>query len=151
VGYWYLAFVAVIVVGSLAGIAAASRRNARLSRRLDAGPAPPLVIVRGNMWSPGIGGSFGFFSRLEFFDWGVRLRSGPSLPRYDVRWGELTEVQVGRLVWPGVKLSSPVFSTPVYFETFEPLPRLLASFAHHGVPVNLESVRFPLWSTRHLR
>jgi hypothetical protein len=148
VGGLYLAFVVVIVAGSLAVMAAAMRRNARLSRRIGAPPAEPFATFRGNMWSPGIGGSFGFRSRLEFSDWGISLRAGRSLPRYDVQWGELGEVQVGRHVWPGIKVSSAVFTEPVYFETFQPVPQILEQFSRHGVAVNLQPARFPLWSRR---
>lgn len=147
-GDFYLAFVVVIVAGSLSVMAVAMRRNARLSRRIDAPPAEPVATFRGNMWSPGLGGLFGFRARLEFFDWGIRLRGGRSLPRYDARWGELAEVQVGRLVWPGLKFSSPVFAEPVYFETFQPVRPILDLLSYRSVPVNLQPAVFPLWSRR---
>jgi hypothetical protein len=136
-----------VIWGSLAACILAAtivglRRNAlRLTRTIGAPPAAPAATFRGGFWSRVTGGTRGYWARLEFFDWGIRLRGskpgGFLLPVYEIRYDELTDVRlVATRLRHGVRFCSDALPAPVNFETCpDAIPRIVAQLQGQNVPV----------------
>jgi len=91
------------------------------------------------------GGIRGYWARLEFFDWGIRVRGskpgGFLLPVFEVRYSELTDARLvaarGR---QGIRFRSDALPAPVTFETFaDSIPRIVSLLEDRDVRINRET------------
>jgi hypothetical protein len=135
--------IGVLVPLGFAGVIVGLRRNAvRLTRRIAVPQADPAVTFRGGFWSRITGGTKGYRAKLEFFDWGIRLRGsklgGFLLPVYEIRYHELIDVQmVATRLRHGIRLRSEALPAPMNFETYrDTIPRIVVQLEERNVPVN---------------
>lgn len=135
--YVLVALLAVVVVG---GLIMWTRGAASSTRRLGLPTAgEPAVMYRGDVMSRHLITS-GMFARLEFFDWGVRLRGIAIcrwlVPTWEARYDELARVDLiasrSRIaVW--LRLRGEASGMAFLTHWSEDALRLLGE---HGVPVN---------------
>jgi hypothetical protein len=133
----------VLVPAAFVFIIVALRRNAvRLNRTIGAPTADPVATFRGSYWSRVTGGTKGYWAKLEFFEWGIRLRAGKPggflLPVYELRYDELTDVQmVATRLARGIRFCSSALPAPTNFETYShSIPRIVGLLERHNVSVN---------------
>ena len=146
----------VVVVG---GIASAflllHRRAVRDSRRIGAPDARRTAAFRGGMWRPGKFNAGPGTVSLDFFDWGIRLRSGSAAnlaglgltrllrPVWEARYEELAEARlVTAPTHQGIRLRAGDGEGEVFFWTrggSEVLDRL----EEHVVPVDRAADQVP--------
>jgi len=136
-------FLGVLVPAGLVFIVVGLRRNAvRLTRTIGVPAAAPLVTFRGGYWSRVTGGTRRYWAKLEFFDWGIRLRAGNPggflLPVYELRYDELTDAQlVATRLASGIRFRSDALRAPLNFETYSgSIPRIVDLLEQRNVSVN---------------
>jgi uncharacterized protein (DUF433 family) len=109
-------------------------------RTLEVPDTPRLAHYIGNGLSYGGAATLSGTSRLEFFDWGIRMEAGPLASRlgarYELSYGELLEARaVGRMVRQGVRFRAACLRRPVIFLTVDGR-EILNRLEQHHVPVN---------------
>lgn len=101
-----LILIAVFVLLWAAGIALWIRLAARNRRTIGAPPGEIRELFRGGVMARYVITS-GTLARLEFYDWGVRLRgtviSGWIVPTWEARYGELG--RAGRVALPASRIA----------------------------------------------
>src|SRR5229473_1156164 len=146
----------VVIVGGFASVFLLIHRSAvRNSRRVGAPDARRTATFRGGMWRPDKFNAGPDTMSLDFFDWGIRLRSGGAanlagmgLPRllvpvWEARYEELTEARLVKApTHQGIRLHAGDDEGEVFFWTWgssEVLDRL----EEHAVAVDRAAVRVP--------
>jgi hypothetical protein len=146
---WIIIVLAAI---PMAGTLAYMHRNAlRWTRKIGVPATQPELSFRGNMRSRHGGSTSGYWARMEFFDWGICLRSaipgGLLLPVLEIRYEELTDAQlVETRTNNGVRFQSGCLPGPVTFVTFEDSrSQIIDRLERRGVRVNrqVEHIRWP--------
>lgn len=119
------------------------RRAVRNSRRIGAPGTRRTAAFRGGMLRPGKINAGRGTTKLEFFDWGVRLRCGLMMPVWEARYEELTEA---RLVTApsrhGVRLRAGDGEGEILFWTRRG-PEVLDHLQEHAVLVDRAADQVP--------
>jgi hypothetical protein len=136
-----IALVAVLVLAVIAGLTVWIRRTASCGRTIQAPSGELTKLYRGDVICRS-GMTSGSFARLEFFDWGIRLRGvavlgGWVVPTWEARYdelavAELVTVRFSRIaVWLRVRGEPGGIGFLSHFSD-----EILGELAARDVPVN---------------
>jgi hypothetical protein len=105
--------------------------------------SPRLALYIGDGLSYGWA-TLSWTSRLEFFDWGIRMQAGPLASRlgarYELRYDELLEARLaGRMIRQGVRFRAACLQRPVIFLTVD-RRAIIDRLEQRNVPVNRKKV-----------
>lgn len=138
--------VAVLVVLGIAGLVIWLRRAASCARIIDAPASEPSLVFTGDIMCRYVVTS-GSFARLEFHDWGVRIRAIAAtrwlVPTWEARYSELalTELVTSRsrvAVW--LRLRGEAGGCG--FLSARSSQDVLTELAKHGVQVSRAAAEF---------
>jgi hypothetical protein len=138
---WSWLFILACWALGVMGVLMQRRSARRLTRTVQEPRSPLLATFRGSMRSRQA--ASGAAARLEFFDWGIRVRSTRPfrslLPAFEVRYNELTDAQlVSSRSRRGIRFRSDCLPEPVTF-TSQGTEQIVSLLQLRGVPINRES------------
>lgn len=127
----------VVIFGITVMIVGMRRNAVRLTRTIRIPDVQPTMTFLGSSWSLRGGGTL---SKLEFFDWGIRIGGtgvfAALVPLSEVRYAELIDAQlVATRFSRGIRVRSDCLSDPVTFTTRDPA-QIADLLEEHEVTIN---------------